>query len=351
MSLTDAMGCPSPRPRAPPSTPTIAACARCSASARTPSSAFQEALAHDPDFALARAGLAVSLLSRREDSRGPRGDGRRGGGGARAARRASAATSRRSRSGSAGAATRRSRVIKAILAEHPRDVVLLQRLYFIHFWQGRSADMLDLTESVRRRLRRATPTCSGCTPSASRRTGASTRRWPLAERAMALNPKDAWAVHAMAHVHYERGDNAARHRGAAAAHSSLRPSRILQEPPALAPRPHAPGRGALRARGAPLPERVRRHPDHRSDPTFRIPCRSRGGSTSSAIRTRGAGSTWARRPARWLDLPLLLFHDAHVAMALAAAGDWPIRRAAARSAARSGARRRGTPRCPRSSCR
>jgi hypothetical protein len=25
---------------------------------------------------------------------------------------------------------------------------------------------------------------------------------------MALNPKVAWAVHAMAHVHYERGDNA-----------------------------------------------------------------------------------------------------------------------------------------------
>ena len=59
------------------------------------------------------------------------------------------------------------------------------------------------------------------------------------------------------------------------------------------------------------------------DPTFRIRCRSRGGSTSSAARTRGAGSTWVRRPRAWLDLPLLLFHDAHVAMALAAAGDWP----------------------------
>ena len=30
---------------------------------------------------------------------------------------------------------------------------------------------------------------------------------PLAERALALNPKDAWAVHAVAHVLYERGEN------------------------------------------------------------------------------------------------------------------------------------------------
>ena len=44
-------------------------------------------------------------------------------------------------------------MIKEILAAHPRDVVLIQRLYFVYFWQGRSADMLDLTGTVRARLR------------------------------------------------------------------------------------------------------------------------------------------------------------------------------------------------------
>src|SRR5262245_39619566 len=39
-------------------------------------------------------------------------------------------------------------LIKAILADHPRDLMLIQRLYFIYFWQGRSDEMLELTRSV-----------------------------------------------------------------------------------------------------------------------------------------------------------------------------------------------------------
>ena len=104
---------------------------------------------------------------------------------------------------------------------------------------------------------------------------------------------------------------------------SVRPPRLLPEPSPwhLALLHLAAGR--LRARRAPLRERVRPLPDRRSPRTSRIRWRWPGGSTSSAGPTRGAGRTLgARRRGRWLDLPLLLFHDLHVGMALAASGDW-----------------------------
>ena len=144
----------------------------------------------------------------------------------------------------------------------------------------------------------------------------------LAERAMALNPKDAWAVHAMAHVHYERGDNA---RGIEALPRASIPAIISDtsritcsgtSPSCTWPRGATSGWSASsRACSA-----TSRSPP---DPTFRMPCRSRGSSTSSAIRTRARWQHLGAAARGWLDLPLLLFHDAHVAMALAAAGDWP----------------------------
>ena len=152
-------------------------------------------------------------------------------------------------------------VMKEILAEHPRDVLLMQRLYFLYFWQGRSADMLAITTEVLPALE-DDGYALGYHAFALEENRRFDEALALAERAVARNPRDAWAVHAIAHVHYERGDNRARHREPAAADPSVRSPRLLPESPPVAPGPAPPGRGRLRARRGPLRERVRPNPDH-----------------------------------------------------------------------------------------
>ena len=242
---------------------------------------LREALGHDPDFALARAALAVALYL---DEKIPEGraamDARDG------ARRprcpsASAATSRRSRSGSAAAATRRSGVIKAILAEHPRDVILLQRLYFIHFWQGRSADMLELTTGAsadafeERLLRARAPRVQPRGEPALRRGAGPGRAGDGARTRRTRGPCTPWPTCTTSAATTRRGVEALppAHPSRAITSGTSRTTCSGTWPSCTWPR-------ALRAGGAPLPERVRRHPDHRSAPTSRTRCRSRGGSTS-----------------------------------------------------------------------
>jgi len=112
---------------------------------------FRAALAADPDFVLARAALAVALFLA-EQMTEARAEMQRAS--------ASAATllprERRHVEALAlwvaGRANEAIPLIQACLAEHPRDMVLMQRLYYIYFWQGRSAEMLALTESVRHAL-------------------------------------------------------------------------------------------------------------------------------------------------------------------------------------------------------
>ncbi len=119
---------------------------------------FRAAVAADPDFALARGGLAVSLYLMEKIPEG------------RAqmelATGVAASLPPRERRHVealalwvAGRANEALPLMKALLAEHPRDLLLMQRLYFIYFWQGRSAEMLELTESVRPALagRRLSP--------------------------------------------------------------------------------------------------------------------------------------------------------------------------------------------------
>ena len=144
----------------------------------------------------------------------------------------------------------------------------------------------------------------------------------LAERAMALNPKDAWAVHAMAHVHYERGDNA---RGIEALPPRIHPCDHLGYF-----KNHLLWHLALMHLAEGRYERVER--------LFQsvfgdIPITA-GSDLQDSVSLAWKLDLFGRPDPRrwqhlgaaaraWLDLPLLLFHDAHVAMALAAAGDWP----------------------------
>jgi hypothetical protein len=136
-----------------------------------------------------------------------------------------------------------------------------------------------------------------------------------------MNPKDAWAVHAMAHVHYERGDNA---RGA------------LELPPGIHPcdhlgyfKHHLLWHLALLRLAAGQWDQAMRLFDNvfgriaitiASDLQDAVSLAWRLDLYGRADPERWAPLGLAAR--RWLDLPLLLFHDLHVAMALAAAGDW-----------------------------
>ena len=112
---------------------------------------FRQAVAADPEFVLAAAALAVSLYL---DEQIPAARAAMEQATALGAAQASTLTVRERRHLDAlglfvgGRSNETIALMKAILAEHPRDMVLMQRLYYIFFWQGRSAEMLELTHAV-----------------------------------------------------------------------------------------------------------------------------------------------------------------------------------------------------------
>ena len=280
---------------------------------------FGEALGHDPDFALARAGLAVSLYLNEKIPEGR--------GAMETACAAAAALPERERRHVealalwvGGRGDDAVGLIKEILARHPRDVVLAQRLYFIYFWQGRSGEMLELTRSLLDAFE-ADSYILGLHAFSLEENRRFDEALPLAERAMVLNPKDAWAVHAMAHVHYERGDNA---RGIEALPQKIHPCDHLGYF-----RNHLLWHLALMHLAEGSYGRVRRL----FEGVFGSVPISVGSDLQDSVSLawrldlygRPDPTRWAHLGAaarNWLEHPLLLFHDLHVGMALAASGDW-----------------------------
>ncbi len=284
---------------------------------------FRDAVAADPDLVLARAALAVALYL---DEQIPAARAEMDRAVADGTARAAALTPRERRHLEAlrlfvgGRGNDAIPLMREILAEFPRDMVLMQRLYYIFFWQGRSAEMLELTRAVLPALADDGFTW-GYHAFALEENGRYDEALPLAERAVAANPRDAWAVHAIAHVHYERGDN---RRG------------IESLPPKIDPCDHLGyfknhllwhlallhlADGDYEQAGR-LFERV-----------FGRISIAIGSDLQDAVALawrldlfgRPDPARWARlgpAAARWLDKPLLLFHDLHVGMALAASGDW-----------------------------
>jgi hypothetical protein len=112
---------------------------------------FREAVAADGDFALARAALAVALYldeqipAARPEMERAVADG---------TPEAASLTARERRHLEAlrlfvgGRSNDAIALMRETLAEHRRDVLLMQRLYYIYFWQGRAAEMLELTRTV-----------------------------------------------------------------------------------------------------------------------------------------------------------------------------------------------------------
>ncbi|HET7875658.1 MAG TPA: tetratricopeptide repeat protein [Methylomirabilota bacterium] len=281
---------------------------------------FREALRLDPDFALARAALAVSLYL---DEQIPEGRAEMD----RAGAAAPALPPRERRHVEAlalwvgGRGDEAIPVIREILAEEPREVVLIHRLYFIYFWQGRAAEMLELTGSVVDAFD-GDSYVLGMHAFSLEENRRFEEALPLAERAVAMNPKDAWAVHAVAHVLYERGEN---DRGVDALPPRIHPCDHLGYF-----RNHLLWHLALMHLAEGRYDRVSRL----FESVFgRIPITVAGDlqdSVALAWRLDLFGHPDSRRwrqlgvaARRWLDLPLLLFHDLHVGMALAASGDWP----------------------------
>jgi tetratricopeptide (TPR) repeat protein len=162
---------------------------------------FREAAAHDPGLALAHAGAGVCLFleERFEEARAA----------VETARQAAAGQSERERrhvEAMALLVTGKVREAEAAMREHldafPRDLLVFQRLYFIWFWQGRFPEMLGASSA----LVRWSPGSSymlGMHAFALEEAGRCDEAIPVARAALARNPRDGWSVHALAHAIYE----------------------------------------------------------------------------------------------------------------------------------------------------
>jgi tetratricopeptide (TPR) repeat protein len=163
--------------------------------------AFREAAALDPGLALAHAGVAVCLFLEEQFSPARAA--------AETARAAAASQTARERGHVeavahlvGGRPVQAEHAMREHLAAWPRDVVVLQRLYFAWFWQGRFPEMLALTSRV-------LPAYGddsfvlGLHAFGLEQADRCREAVSAAETALARNPRDAWAIHALAHALYE----------------------------------------------------------------------------------------------------------------------------------------------------
>ena len=281
---------------------------------------FQAAAAHDPGLALAHAGAAVChfLEERFAPARAA----------ADVARAAAASQSERERSHVeaiallvGGRLPQAERQMTEHLAEWPRDVVVLQRLYFVWFWQGRFPEILGLTTRLLPHYGDDSFVLGLHAFGLEQADRCREAVW-AAERAMARNPQDAWAIHALAHALYEL---AAFDEGATRLPPAIHPCQRLNWF-----RNHLVWHLTLMhlARG-----------DYARAVRMSRAAFERAPSTIAGELHDSISLLWRQDlmglpvgPVRWaplaaiarerLDRQGLLFHAAHLAMALAGAGDW-----------------------------
>jgi tetratricopeptide (TPR) repeat protein len=165
---------------------------------------FREAAALDPGLALAHAGAAVCLFL--EERFAETKDA------TEAARTAVAGRSERERSHvealtlwTSGNVDDALAAMRRHLERFPRDAMVAQRLYYVFFWQGRFPEMLAAMTTLVPHY----PGDSfmlGMHAFALEEAGHCPEAVRTAEAALALDPTDAWAVHALAHALYESAD-------------------------------------------------------------------------------------------------------------------------------------------------
>jgi tetratricopeptide (TPR) repeat protein len=162
---------------------------------------FRAAAEADPGLALAHAGAGVCLFleERFDEARSAIETARTAVAGQTPRERGHVAALALLVGGKPGDA---ERAMREHLETYPRDLVVLQRLYFIWFWQGRFPEMLDVTS----RLSRHYPGDSfmpGLHAFALEQAGRCDEAVRVALAALKRNERDAWAVHAFAHAMYE----------------------------------------------------------------------------------------------------------------------------------------------------
>ena len=281
---------------------------------------FRAATALDPGFALAHVGAAVCLFleERFGETKAA----------AEAARAAAAGQTERERSHvdaltlwTSGRADDAVTAMRAHLATYPRDVMVVQRLYYIFFWQGRFPEMLEMSQAMLPHYP-GESFLLGMHAFALEEADRCAEGVRAAEGALSLNPHDAWAVHALAHSLYESADF---------------DSGVTRIPAAIDPcrglnwfRNHLLWHVALLhfARG----EYERAEQMSRS--VFEHAPSSIPGDLHDSVSLLWRLEMAGRKPGeRWrpftaiarerMNRQGLHFHTAHMAMALAAGGDWP----------------------------
>ena len=107
--------------------------------------------------------------------------------------------------GKVGEAMRR---MHAAIEQRPQEIVLIQRLYFVYFVQGAAEKFHELIAGLLPHYD-DDPYLLGMYSFALEETGDFARAFDIGHQALAANPEDVWALHALAHVAYETGDFAA----------------------------------------------------------------------------------------------------------------------------------------------
>jgi tetratricopeptide (TPR) repeat protein len=184
---------------------------------------FREATRLDPSLAVAHAGAAACLFLEERF-----GEARAAGEAAQAA--ATPGVSPRERSyvkavtlWTAGKVPEAEAAMREHLVQYPRDLAIIQRLYFVFFWRGKFPAMLEATSE----LVRHHPESSymlGMHAFALEEAGRCPEAIRLAEEALERHPGDAWSIHALAHALYE---SAAFDMGATRLPAAIEPCRGL----------------------------------------------------------------------------------------------------------------------------
>ena len=165
---------------------------------------FQAASTQDPGLALAHAGVAVCMFleERFAETKAA----------TEAARAAAVGLSERERSHvealtlwTSGKVDEAAAAMRAHLERFPRDVMVFQRLYYVYFWLGRFPAMLELTTAMVPHYP-GESFALGLHAFALEEADRCAEAVRTADAALALNPGDAWGVHALAHALYESAD-------------------------------------------------------------------------------------------------------------------------------------------------
>jgi pentatricopeptide repeat protein len=163
---------------------------------------FREATSHDPGLAVAHAGAAACLFLEERFAESTSAS--------EAARAAlTPAATARERScvegitlWTAGQVPEAESAMRAHVRAYPCDLAIVQRLYFVLFWQGKFPEMLEATTELLRHQRDSSYMI-GMHAFALEEAGRCAEAVRLGEAAVAKNPEDAWSIHALAHALYE----------------------------------------------------------------------------------------------------------------------------------------------------